>query len=39
MNNDLKRDWNKFVVAYYKLLSVYLLGGTQKNHENFSQDN
>jgi hypothetical protein len=36
MNDELRRVWNGAVMASFKVLSAYLLGGTEKNHENLS---
>jgi hypothetical protein len=37
VNDKLKRMW-KEIVAYFKVLSQHLPGGTEKNHENLNQD-
>jgi hypothetical protein len=34
VNDELERTWKEVVVDYFKVLSRYLLGGTEKNHEN-----
>lgn len=33
MNSELERTWSEFVVAYFEVLSKYLLGGTKKSHK------
>jgi hypothetical protein len=30
--------WKEAVMAYFKVLSQYFLGGTEENNENLSQD-
>jgi hypothetical protein len=38
MDNALERTWKEAVVAYFKVLSRHLPGGTEKTHKNHSQD-
>jgi hypothetical protein len=33
MNDDIVRIWKEAVVAYFKVLSRHLPGGTDENHE------
>jgi hypothetical protein len=33
VNNELRRTWKEVVVAYFKVLSWNLPGGTEENHE------
>jgi hypothetical protein len=33
MNNHLERIWKEVVMAYLKVLSWHLPGGTEENHE------
>jgi hypothetical protein len=34
MNNELKGIWKEILVAYFKVLSWNLSGGTEENHKN-----
>jgi hypothetical protein len=36
MNNELERKWEEVVVAYFKVLSQHLPGGTEENTKNLS---
>jgi hypothetical protein len=36
MNDELERIWKE--AAYFKVLSQYLLGGTQEKHDDLSQN-
>jgi hypothetical protein len=36
MNDGLERMWKEAVVAYFKVLSRHLPGGTEESHENSS---
>jgi hypothetical protein len=36
VNNELEMMWKEAVVAFFKLLSWNLPGGTEVNHENLS---
>jgi hypothetical protein len=38
VNKELERIWNEAIVAYFKVLSRHLPGGTEENHGNLSQD-
>jgi hypothetical protein len=33
MNNQLERTWNEAVVSYFEVLSQYLTGKPEENHE------
>jgi hypothetical protein len=34
VNNELERTWMEAVMAYFKVLSRYLPGGTEENYKN-----
>jgi hypothetical protein len=38
MNDKLERVWKEAVVAYFKVISRHLPGGTDENQEIFIQD-
>jgi len=38
VNDELEGMWKETIVAYFKVLSRHLPGGTEESHKNFSQD-
>jgi hypothetical protein len=34
VDNEIERMWKEAVVACFKVISQYLPGGTEENHEN-----
>jgi hypothetical protein len=38
VTEDLQKNWNEAVVADFKVVSLHLHGGIEKNYENHSQE-